>query len=288
MRVTEGSKWQVRCCVASHMGRCQPGQATTHLQARTINAQGSSGQAFVRSASSELMKTQTFLGKAARVQAPFNAPPGPKIMALHKNVVLPHYVQRHEQVLRAPEYTLAACRISAEVQVRVLGMSGERRGPRGRGGSRGRPPTQRRATPPASSDDDPVVHGSNLHRDPVVHGSNLQISQERGEPRDCGHLEHPAIKYRIPCTLENNTLIVSVTVEHCSDVRRPREGLTVPRVDMEVPRVDFRHPPHTEEAGTSTMQPARMPEGGIQPPKQEDKAEPRIVTEDEPYETDED
>jgi hypothetical protein len=279
MRVIGWSKWQLWCCVASHMGRCQPGQATTHQQARTINAQGSSVQAFVRSASSELMKTQTFLGKVARTQMTLNAPPGQTIMAIHKRVVLPHYAQRHEQGLRAPEHTLAAWRISAEVQVRVLGMSGERRGPRGRGGSRGRPPTQRRATPPASSEDDPWVHGSHLQR-----SISRQISQE---PRDCGHSEHPAIKYRIPCTLENNTLIVSVTVEHCSDARRPRDGLTVPRVDMEVPKVDFRHPPQTKEASTSTMQPARTPKGGIQPATEEDNKEPRPVTEDEPYETDE-
>lgn len=92
------------------------------------------------------------------------------------------------------------------------------------------------------------------------------------------------MKYHIPCTLENNTLIVSITVEHCSDFRRPREGFTVPRVDMQVPRVDFRPPTQTEEAGTSTMLPAQ---GGTRPAEAEDKKVKGLAKEDEPHLTDE-
>lgn len=278
MRVKGRIKWQLGCCVASHMGSCQPGRATTPQHARTINVQRISVQALVRSTYREVMAAQTFLGTIARAQTPVNAPPGQALMAVYKKAALPHYAQRPEQNLRDTEHPLAVWRISAEVQVRVLGMSGERRGPRGRGGSRGRPPTQRRATPPASSEDDPGVYGGHLQR-----SINRQFSQE---PRDCGHSEHPAIKYRIPCTFADNTLIVSVTVEHCSDARRPQDGLTVPRLDMEVPKVDFRNPPQTKEASTSTIQPASTQEGGFQPALKANNTKPLPVKEDEPYETD--
>jgi len=100
---------------------------------------------------------------------------------------------------------------------------------------------------------------------------------------ECGHREHPAVRYRIPCTLENNTLIVSVTVEHCSDLRRPRDNLTVPRVDMQVPRVDLRRPIQADEAG-----PSEPAQGRMRPDVEEDKKLKGLATEDEPYLTDED
>lgn len=278
MRVKERNKWQLGCCVASHMGSCQPGRATTPQHARTINAHRISVQALVRSTYREVMAAQTFLGTIARAPTPVNAPPGQALMAVYKKAAPPHYAQTREQNLRDTEHPLAVRRISAEVQVRVISMSGERRGPRGRGGSRGRPPTQRRATPPASSEEDPWVHSGHLQRS--IH---RQFSQE---PRECGHTEHPAIKYRIPCTFADNTLIVSVTMEHCSDASRQRDSLTVPRLDMEVPKVDFRYPPQTKEASTSTIQPARTQEGGNQPVLEANSTEPRPVKEDEPYETD--
>jgi len=249
------------------MGSCQPGQATTHHPDRLINAQSSSPEVKDRSASSELTPTVTFWGKAAMVQAPFNVQPGQGFMALHKHIVHPHNAQIPEPIQRVAEH------IIAEVQLTVYRMSGGRRGgSRSRGGSRGRPATQRLAASPDSSVN-------------ISHIPGRSSRQPIRDPLDCGHSEHPAIRYRIPCTLENNTLIVSITVEQCSDPRGTREGQTIPSLDVEVPRVDFRPPLQTEEAGTSTMQPAQ---DGTQPVQAEDKKDHQFAKEDEPYETDDD
>lgn len=249
------------------MGSCQPGQATTHHPDRFINEQGSSPAVKNRSASSDLTQSASFWGKAAMVQAPFNAQPGQGFMAPHKHSVRPNNTQMPEPIQKVAEH------ITAEVQVTVYRMSGGRRGSsRSRGGSRGRPATQRLAASPDSSVN-------------ISHILGRSSRQPIRDPLDCGHSEHPAIRYRMPCTLENNTLIVSITVEQCSDSRGTREGQTTPSLDVEVPRVDFRPPPQTGEAGTSTMQPAQE---GTQPVQAEDRKDHQSAKEDEPYETDDD
>jgi len=137
------------------MGSCQPGQATTNQYAKPLNVQVNSGAVKNRSAPEKLMGTGTFLGKATGVKAPFNARPGQRIMAIHKSGVFTHSSQRPEQILKATEHTLARCRILPRIQVSDCRMSERLRMGSRRGGSRGRPATQRPATSPASSVDIP-------------------------------------------------------------------------------------------------------------------------------------
>ena len=111
-----------------------------------------------------------------------------------------------------------------------------------RGMSRGRSTSQRPEISPSSS----VEFTSEKNRPP---GRNAR-GNCWGIP-ECGHSEHPAIRYRIPCAFANNTLIVSVTVEHCSSARGHLDTVTVPRVDMETPTVDFTRPVQKDEAGPS-------------------------------------
>ena len=106
-----------------------------------------------------------------------------------------------------------------------------------RGGSRGRAATQRPVTSPSSS----VEITSEQNRNPSRLAGRSNV-RGRGEIMDCGHVEHPAVRYRILCTLENNTLIVSVSVEHCSSLRGQLEDVNVLVVDMQVPLVDMRRP----------------------------------------------
>ena len=99
-------------------------------------------------------------------------------------------------------------------------------------------------------------------RPEISPSSSVEITSEQNRPPgrnargnwgipECGHSEHPAIRYRIPCAFANNTLIVSVTVEHCSSARGHLDTVTVPRVDMETPTVDFTRPVQKDEAGPS-------------------------------------
>lgn len=106
-----------------------------------------------------------------------------------------------------------------------------------RGGSRGCAASQRQLNSPSSS----VEITSEVNRIPgrgIGHG----ILREHGEIMECRHSEHPAVRYRIPCTLESNTLIISVMVEHYSNLRGSLIDLNAPMVDMQVPQVDMRKP----------------------------------------------
>jgi len=155
-----------------------------------------------------------------------------------------------------------------------------------RGGSRGCAASQRQLNSPSSS----MEITSEVNRTPG-RVAERGILRERGEIMDYGHSEHPAIRYRIPCTLKSNTLIVSVTVEHCSNLRGRVIDLNAPMVDMEVPRVDMRRPirqeaqpaMQAEEAGPSETKPnIQLSVADMADQKLKGKQE------DEPYTTDED
>ena len=106
---------------------------------------------------------------------------------------------------------------------------------------------------------------------------------------DCGLVEHPAVRYRIPCTLENNTLIVSVSVEHCSSLRGQLEDLNVPVVDMQVPMVDMWRPnradipPATQAADAGPSEPVQR--SLLSDTEESQKLKGKMK--DEPYTTDE-
>lgn len=163
------------------------------------------------------------------------------------------FIKLSRKALFKPEHSLVQCkpaqgnsclRITWKMQRERLRMSSRR------GGSRGSAATQRPINSPSSS----VEITSELNRNPSRLAGRSNV-RERGEIMDCGHVEHPAVRYRIPCTLENNTLIVSVTVEHCSSLRgKLMVDMQAPRVDMRRPtRVDI--PPATQEADAGPSEP---------------------------------
>lgn len=273
--------------VARHMGSCQPGRATINQHAQAMNAKEELDSGRTSSAPEQFMAIGINLGKLNWFKVTFNAQTGTRIMAIHKsdhNVAFPHFSTRPEQILKATEHTLSRCRLSPRISVKRgrCRMPERQRMSSRRIGSRGRPATQRPATSPSSSVDIPPEPGSSSSpRRTVGH----RIERDRGALMECGHREHPAVKYRIPCTLENNTLIVSVTVEHCSDLRRPQDNLTVPRVDMQVPRVDLRRPTQADEVEAGPSEPAQK---GMRLDVEEDKKLKGLAMEDEPYLTDED
>lgn len=263
--------------VACHMGICQPGQATPLHDVCSLNspegeAMSESEMVYaegnVVSLSSRLQGNA--VGMDSRLQAPFNALQHPRSMGAIKvatQTTLPH--------LKPFEWVIAWCKVSQGIA--GVGshcqMSRERlRMSSRRGGSRGRSASHRPEISPSSS----VEITSEQNRPP---GSNVRGSW--GIP-ECGHTEHPAIRYRIPCAFANNTLIVSVTVEHCSSIRGRLETVNVPRVDMETPTVDFRRPVQKDEAGPSEP----VQRSSCQ--DKEDSEKLKGPATDEPHTTDED
>ena len=212
--------------VARHMGRCQPGRATNNWDADTVNTpEGES----------------TWVLQL--VYSAFNVQQRARMMALHKlepPAAFMHSFKLSEQTLAEPEHSLVQCKITQgnsclkiiwKIQREQLRMSSRR------GGSRGHVATQRPVNLPSSS----VETTSEQNRNPSRLAGRSNV-RGRGEIMDCGHVEHPAVRYRIPCTLANNTLIVSVSVEHCSSLRGQLVDLNVRVVDMQVPLVDMRRP----------------------------------------------
>lgn len=202
-------------------GRCKPGRATTYQNAGDLNAMGG-----------------TVIWILLLVQTAFIVQPQSRQMAL--NIFAPHVACLHsckqsKQKLAETEHSLAQCKITQKNSCPKGNSKMQRERPRmssRQGSSRGRSATQRPVNSPSSS----VGITSEQNR-----GSNRLMRGWREIP-DCGHLEHPAVHYRIPCTLENNTLIVSVMVEHCNNLRGPPDNLNVPMVDMQVPTVDMPRP----------------------------------------------
>lgn len=70
-----------------------------------------------------------------------------------------------------------------------------------------------------------------------------------GDIPECGHVENPTVRYRIPCTLANSTFIISVSVENCGYLGGhaeatqgnppPAQG-TMSTIDMQVPTIDLQ------------------------------------------------
>lgn len=173
-------------------------------------------------------------------------------MALHK-IDTPdafrHSFKVSGQTLAEKEHSLVLWRISQRNSCLVVNwtMQHERlRMSSRRGSSRGRASTQRPAISPSFSVE--VTTEQNRSQGRLAGRGNVL---GREEIMDCGHTEHPAVRYRIPCTLATTTLIVSVSVEHCSNFRGqlkdlhgnpPQVQRTAPIVDMQVPVVDMQRP----------------------------------------------
>lgn len=160
------------------------------------------------------------------------------------------------------------------------------------GSSRGRSSTQWPAILPSSSVE--VTSEQNRSQGRLAGHSNV-LGQ--GEIMDCGHTVHPTVRYWIPCTLANTTLIVSVSVEHCSNFRGLLEDLhgnppqvqrTTPIVDMQVPVVDMQCPtresipPATQAACAGPSEPAQRTLFS----NSEESHKFKCKVEDEPYTTD--
>lgn len=161
-----------------------------------------------------------------------------------------------------------------------------------RGSSRGRASSHRPAISPSSS----VEATSDQNRSQGRPAGRGNV-HGRGEIMDCGHTEHPTVRYRIPCTMANTTLIVSVSVEHCSNFRGqledthgnpPQVQRTAPIVDMQVPVVDMQRPtresipPATQAACAGPSEPAQR----TLLSDLEESQKFKCKVEDEPYTTD--
>lgn len=114
---------------------------------------------------------------------------------------------------------------------------------------------------------------------------------------DCGHEAHPTVRYRIPCTLANSTFIVSVTVEHCDNLRGqaaanlenpPVQG-TVPPIDMQLPVMESSSLA-TQAAPAGPSEPAQgVPTTSVVPLlDSEDSLQFGCRVVEEPYTTDDD
>lgn len=115
-----------------------------------------------------------------------------------------------------------------------------------RGSYRGRATIQRQAPSPSSSIE--VSSDQRRSRGRPVGGGRVAEHQDRME---CGHSEHPMVRYRIPCTLSNSIFFITVSVEHCRDPRGQGEALlasptripgSAPSVDMQLPAIDMLPP----------------------------------------------
>lgn len=112
-----------------------------------------------------------------------------------------------------------------------------------------------RAHSPSSS-----IEDSSEHRRPRGRPPGRGRIVEPPERMECGHTEHPMVRYRLPCTLANSTFFVTVSVEHCRNpwgdddaphADPPRIPGVVPTVEMEFPAIDMMRPVHDPGAGPS-------------------------------------
>jgi len=115
-----------------------------------------------------------------------------------------------------------------------------------RGISRGQASSQRRAPSPSSS-----IEVSSDRRRSRGRAVGRGSAAEYREIMDCGHSEHPMVRYRIPCTLSNSTFFVTVSVEHCNNPRGeddaihaspPRIPGLAPTTSVQVPAIDMLRP----------------------------------------------
>jgi len=158
-----------------------------------------------------------------------------------------------------------------------------------RGSYRGRATIQRQAPSPSSSIE--VSSDQRRSRGRPVGGGRVAEHQDRME---CGHSEHPMVRYRIPCTLSNSIFFITVSVEHCRDPRGQGEALlasptripgSAPSVDMQLPAIDMLPPvqdsfsPDPEAGPCVPVQRIIHTEPDIYKP-------PRCKTEDDPHTTD--
>jgi len=267
--------------VARHMGRCQPGRAMQYLAV-----------GFIKTPKGELKRGMRQFLSAFIAHLQLGG------MALHK-IDTPdafrHSFELSGQMLAEKEHSLVLWRISQRNSCLVVNWTMQRERLRmssRRGSSRGRASTKRPAISPSSSVE--VTTEQNRSQGKLAgHGNVLGW----GEIMDCGHTEHPTVRYRIPCTLENTTLIVSVSVEHYSNFRGQLEDLhgnppqvqrTAPIVDMQVPVVDMQRPTR-ESTPPATQAACAGPSELAQRTLLSDSEESqkfKCKVEDEPYTTD--
>lgn len=218
--------------VACHMGRCQPGRAMQYL---TIY--------FIKVPTGDLRR------RLIQVLSEFIVYLQICVMTLQNpgtSVTFWHSFEVSRQSVAEKEHSLVLWRISQRHSCSVVDWAMQRERLRmssRRGSSRGRASTHRPAISPSSS----VEVTSDQYR---IQGRAAGCGNVpgRGAILDCGHTEHPTVRYRIPCTLANSTFIVSVSVEHCGNFRGQMEDMhgnppqaqgTAPIVDMQVPVIDM-------------------------------------------------
>lgn len=110
-----------------------------------------------------------------------------------------------------------------------------------RGSYSGRAPSQRHAPSPSSS-----IEVSSERRRTRGMPPGRERAADFQERMECGHSEHPMVRYRIPCTLSNSTSFVTVSVEHCSNPwgedEAPQIPGMAPTVDMQLPAIEILRP----------------------------------------------
>lgn len=160
-----------------------------------------------------------------------------------------------------------------------------------RGSYRGRASIQRQAPSPSSS----IEVSSERRRSRGRAGGRGRVVEHQ-ERMECGHSEHPMVRYRIPCTLSNSTFFVTVSVEHCRKPRGQDEALhasppwiprLAPSVDMQLPTVDMLRPVQDSFSPDPGADPSEPVQRNI-PTEPDIHQPPRCKTEDDPHTTDDD
>lgn len=220
---------------AHHMGMCQPKRATQYPAACFIRVHAVDPPRVLLPVLSGFIVLLQICEMELQM-------PGTSVTFLHSFEASGHSATtlEHPLVLWGIAQGHSCSVVSLAMQREHLRMSSHR------GSSRGRALAQRTAISPS-----PSVEVTSDHRRFHGRASSHGNAPGCGEILECGHTTHPIVKYRIPCTLENSTFIVSVSVEHCSNSRGQVEATqgnpplaqgTTPTIDIQVPTMDLQCP----------------------------------------------